>query len=112
MTTLLPTDANNQVIPAMRFKQSGSHILPFGETPQKNSIAFAPTTQVISLYATGPIFIAFGDITVTANTSDHFFPEGVYYDIAIQSKGSAQYTHISAIRAEDYDGTLYISEKE
>jgi hypothetical protein len=113
MTTLLPVDADNKTIPALRLKSGGAHILAVTGTSARNSTAFHADTKVISLYATGPVFIKFGDNTVTATTADHYFPAGVYYDVAISGGGKkgAQYTHMAFIRA-DADCTLYISEKE
>ncbi len=111
MTTLLPTDANNHAIPAMRFKEDGAHSLSISETATRNAQAFTEDTKIISLYATVPVYIAFGDSSITASSTDHYFPAGVYYDIAIETNSAAQHTHISALRV-DSNGTLYISEKE
>jgi hypothetical protein len=48
---------------------------------------------------------------VTATESDHYFPQGVYYDLAIGGGKTAHYTHVAALRVSS-DCTLYISEKE
>jgi hypothetical protein len=113
MTTLLPKDADNNTIPALRLRDSAAHTLSVGATSVSNSVAFDTDTKVISVYATAPVFIEFGDITVTADTDSHYFPAGVYYDIAI-SGGSGKGVHnayIAAVRTDE-DCTLYISEKE
>lgn len=113
MTTLLPKDADNNVIPALRLLDTGAHILSAGASAVRNSTAFTSETKIISLYATDGIFIKFGDSAVTATIADHYFPAGVYYDIAITG-GSGKGPHnayISVLRA-DTDCTLYISEKE
>lgn len=112
MTTLLPTDADDNIIPAMRLKSGGAHsisALTSGST--RTSTAFGTETRVVSLHATGPVFIKFGDSTVTASSSDHYYPSGVYYDFAIGGDKVDQYTHIAAL-ATDSNCTLYISEKE
>lgn len=113
MTTLLPKDADDNIIPALRFRSGGAHTIAVTATSARNSAAFAADTKVVSLYATGPVYVKFGDATVTATTSDHYFPAGVYYDIAISGGGpkGVHHTHIAVLRAEA-DGTLYVSEKE
>ena len=68
-------------------------------------------TRIISLYATVPVYIKFGDSSVTATTADHYFPSGVYYDFAIGGGAVPQYGYVAALRVSA-DGTLYISEKE
>lgn len=109
--TLLPKDMNDNTIPALRLKDDAAHKISVGATAAENSVAFDPSTRVISLYTTAAVFVKFGvSDTVTATTSDHYFPAGIYYDVAIGGDSSAQYTHISVIR-ESEDGTLYISEK-
>ena len=111
MPTILPTDSNDHVIPAVRLKNGGAHTIAASGTSARNSTAFNTETRVVSLYATGAVYIKCGDNTVTATTSDHYFPEGIYYDIAIGGDKVNQYTHIAAL-AVDTNCTLYISEKE
>ncbi len=112
MTTLLPTDVNNNIIPALRLKNDGAHSVAFSSISTRNSVSFNSDTKVISIYATNPVYIRFGDNTVTATANDHYFPAGVYYDIALGGDaGSPHFTHIAVLRVET-DGVLYISEKE
>ena len=113
MTTLLPKDADNNVIPALRLADDGAHRLTIGAAPARNNNAFKQDTKIISLYATAPIYVKLGDQNVTATTTDHFFPAGVYYDIAISGGAgkAAQDLYLSVLRVTD-DGTLFISEKE
>lgn len=113
MTTLLPRDADNNIIPALRLRDTGAHSIDVTAVSARNSVAFDNDTKVISLYATAPVFIKFGDSGVTATITDHYFPAGVYYDVALSGgagKG-AHHAYIAAIRSEE-DCTLYISEKE
>lgn len=113
MTTLLPKDADNNAIPALRLRDGGAHTLLVSTVASKNTIAFDEGTKVISIYATAPVYIKCGDASVIATTSDHYFPGGVYYDIAISGgagKG-AQSAYLSVIRTDE-DCMLYISEKE
>jgi len=111
MPTILPRDTNDTPIPAVRFKDGTARALTVTATSARNSTAFAADTRVISLYATGPVYIKFGSSSVTATTSDHYFPAGVYYDVAIGGGAVAQYGYIAALRV-DTNCTLYISEKE
>jgi hypothetical protein len=113
MPTLLPKDADNNVIPALRLKNPGAHTLAVTATSARNTTAFNAETRVVSVYATGAVYLKFGDGTVVAASSDHYFPAGVYYDIALSggSDKGPHFTHVAALRV-DVDCTVYISEKE
>lgn len=112
MPTLLPKDDNNFPLPALRLKEDGAHAIEATSTSTCNTTAFDDQTKIISLYATGPVYIRFGtSSSVTATSSDHYFPEGVYYNIATGGDKVAHYTHIAVICA-NYDCQLYISEKQ
>lgn len=111
MSTLLPQDLNDNPIPALRMKSGCAHTISVGASSARNASAFDTGTQIISLYADVPTYIAFGDATVTASASDHFLPAGLYYDVSIGGDHSNHYTHIAALQASGA-GTLYISEKE
>ncbi len=110
MTTILPTDENNNPIPALRLRDGGAHRITVTATSARNSVAFNAGTRVIGLYATGPVYLRCGGSGVTAAATDHFFPANTYYDIAIGGEESVQTLYIAALRAEA-DCTLYISEK-
>lgn len=111
MPTLLPKDSDNLPIPALRLRDGGAQSISVTASSARNGTAFNADTRVISLYATGPVFVRFGGSSVTATTSDHYLPSGVYYDFAIGGGRLQQYTYIAALRA-DTNCTLYISEKE
>ena len=111
MTTLLPQDSNDHPIPALRLKSGGAHNITVGATSTRNSTGFDSETQIISLYSDVAVYLAFGDSSVTATTSDHYFPAGIYYDVSIGGDHSAHYTHVAALQVSG-GGTLYISEKE
>ena len=112
MPTLLPRDSENNVIPAVRLKSSGAHAVNATATSARNSTAFNDETQVISLYATVPVYVKFGTSSVTATSSDHYFPAGVYYDFSIGGGKVAHYSHVAFLRVGSTDGIVYISEKE
>ena len=113
MTTLLPRDADNNVIPALRLKDNGAHTITASAVAARNVNAFDFDTKVISLYATTDIFVKFGDNAVNATPSDHFFPAGMYYDIAVSGGAgkSTQHNYISVLQVAE-GGTVFISEKE
>lgn len=111
MSTFLPQDSNDYPIPALRLKNGGAHAVAFSVSSARNGSAFADTTRIVSLYATAGVFVKFGDASVTATSSDHYFPAGVYYDVSIGGDKTAHYTHV-AVLAADGDGTVYVSEKE
>lgn len=113
MTTLLPKDADNNIIPALRLRENGAHTIAITGTSTRNAVAFNEHTKIISLFATVPVYLSFGDNSVIATSNDHYFPAGVYYDIALSGgagKG-AHHDYLAVLRTEE-DGILYISEKE
>ena len=113
MATLLPKDADNNIIPALRLKSSGgAHALAATATSARNSMAFATTTRVVSIYATGPVFVRFGNDTVTATSSDHYYPQGVYYDFAVSGGDKGSHTPYVSVLAVSTDCAVYVSEKE
>ncbi len=111
MTTFLPQDSNDNPIPALRLKDSDAHAIAVSGTSARNSTAFDTDTRVVSLYSTVPVYVVFGDSSVTATTSDHYFPAGVYYDVAIGGEKTKHNTHVAAL-AVNVSGNLYVSEKE
>lgn len=112
MTAYLPKDIDNAPIPAVRLKTGGADsVSAVTASSTRTASAFDTDTRLVSLYATQDMYINFGDPTVTAATTDHFFPKGVYYNFAIGGDKVTQYTHIAA-RAVTTAGTVYISEKE
>ena len=66
MATFLPKDSDNNSIPALRLKDGGAHSLNVTAASARNATAFNAGTSVISMYATGPVYLAFGGSTVTA----------------------------------------------
>ena len=112
MSTQLPTDENGHPIPALRFAAGGAHVLPAGAASARLG-PFAAKTRVISLYATGPVFLATGDASVAASASDHFFPAGTYHHASLGGdlQGRDRHGYLAVVRA-DSDCTLYVSEKE
>ncbi|PZO86920.1 MAG: hypothetical protein DI626_05270 [Micavibrio aeruginosavorus] len=113
MTTLLPTDADNNPIPAMRLKPGGAHKINATATTARNAAAFDTDTKVVSVYASGPVYLRFGNASVTAANTDHYYPGNTYYDFAISggdNKGPHS-THL-AVLAAAADCAVYVSEKE
>ena len=112
MTTLLPKDADNNPIPALRLKSGGAHKISATGTSARNASAFHADTKVVGVYADGPVYIALGGASVTASNTGHFLPADLYYDLAVSGgMNGAQATHI-AVLAAGANCTVYISEKE
>lgn len=114
MTTLLPVDEDSHPIPAMRLRSGGAHTIGATATSARNATAFDETTKVVSLFATGPVYVRFGAGSVTAAATDHYFPQGLYYDFAVsggESGKGPRHTHV-AVKAVDANCTVYISERE
>lgn len=111
MATFLPTDDNNNPIPALRLKDGSAQKFNVTAASARNATSFDAETQVISLYATVPVYLRFGGAGVAATASDHYFPANTYYDIAIGGESTGHYNYVAAIRADSSDGILYISEK-
>lgn len=111
MPTFLPTDSNDNTIPAVRLKPAGAHTITTSGTSVRNIMPFDADTRIISIYATEDVYLNFGDDTVTAATTDHFFPAGTYYDFSIGGDNVRHYTHVAALQVST-GGTVYVSEKE
>lgn len=111
MATFLPTDDNNNPIPALRLKDGGAYAIAATTTAAANLSAFPATTQVISIYATVPVFLKFSENGAVATASDHYFPAGVYYDFAIGGEEAVHYNYLSVLRSGASDGIVYVSEK-
>jgi len=114
MPTLLPKDDDNNVIPTLRLKATGgAHAIAASATSARNTTSFQADTRVVSLYATVPVYVRFGGSSVTATTTDHYFPQGVYYDFAVQgSDTKGPHATNVAVLAVSTAGTVYVSEKE
>lgn len=113
MTTLLPKDADNHLIPALRLKPGGAHHLEAADISIRNQAAFDIDTKVVAVYATGPVYMRFGDEDVGADENDHFYPAGLYYDFAISGGGTkaSHHSHL-AVLAAGAPCFVYVSEKE
>ncbi|QQG36224.1 MAG: hypothetical protein HYS17_00060 [Micavibrio aeruginosavorus] len=112
MPAMLPRDSENNIIPVVRLKDGAAHAINATASSARNSTAFSSDTQIISLYATVPVRLRFGGAGVTATTSDHYFPAGVYYDVSIGGGKVGHYPYLAVLREGGSDGVLYISEKE
>ena len=111
----LPIDASGQMVQAVSFIDGAAHSISVTATSARNSTAFqtietpqgTKAGRIISIFATVPVYLKVGDSSVTATSSDHYFPAFTYYDFAIGKDD----THIAFIRAGGNDGTVYLSEK-
>ena len=112
MSTILPKDDDNNPIPALRLRDGASHKIIATDTIARNTTSFDYSTKVVSVYATEDIYLEFGDASITATNTSHFFPAGVYYDFAINNCKHAKDTHIGVLKAGANGANVYISEKE
>lgn len=112
MSIFLPLDDNGTSVQALRFKPGAAHaITTTTSASARNATAFGATTQIVSIFATTDIYLRFGDSSVTAATTDHFFPAGTYYDVSVGGREAQRYTHL-AVRAVATGGNVFVSEKE
>ena len=111
MPTLLPTDDNNHPIQALRLKDGGAHSIAATSVSATNSTPFSVETQVVSLYATVPVYLRFSEAPGAAISTDHYFPAGIYYDFAVGGDGAVRYPYVAVLRAGASDGLVYLSEK-
>ena len=110
MSTKLPLDINDNPIPPLRLRDGGAHVITSSGTSARNSTAFDTDTRVVSVYATQPVYLSFGDDSVSATSNDHYFPAGIYYDIALGGDGAAHATHLAVLQVSS-GGNVYVSEK-
>ena len=110
MTTQIPCDSDGIPIPALRLRPGGSHSLVVGHESNRTG-SFDPATRVVSVFATGPLFLRSGGADVTAATSDHYIPEGIWLTLSLGGGKAQRHTHLAAIRSAA-DCTLHISEME
>lgn len=112
MSTFLPCDDNFQPIPALRLRPGGAHAIAAGAASACNTVPFAAGTSVISVCATGPVFLRTGGSDVVASASDHYFPAGLYYDLSLgDGRQGDRHSHLAVVSAEA-DCMVYLSEKE
>ena len=110
MTTQIPSDVDGVPIPALRLKPGGSHALAVTAACGRLG-PFDPETRVVSLFATGPVFLRTGQAGVVASTGDHYFPDGIYCTLSLGGSKTDRHTHIAAVAAAA-NCNLYVSELE
>lgn len=98
----MPQDTAGEPVPVLGLTPDGAHAISTSGTSARNSTAF--TSSVVMLYATQPVYITFGGDSATADSSDHYFPAGIWHPLSTRG-----YTHIAAIQVST-GGTLYVSE--
>jgi hypothetical protein len=109
-----PRDDKNAPIPVMSLRPATGQQISIGSSSQR-STEFAPSTRVITCFATKNIFVELGDSTVEANlTTSHFLGANIPYDLSLgdDTISSETFKFLAAIRAGSEDGTLFISERE
>lgn len=107
--TTMPLDTLGNPVPTLGYVDGGAKTVAITSSSTRNASAIGAGTKVVSIYATAACFLRFGDISVTAAATDHYFPAGTYCDVAVGPDTKDRY--IAAIRL-DTDGMLYISERQ
>lgn len=108
----MPQDSDSNPIPALRIRSgAGAHAITASASSTRNATAFDADTRVVSVYATVPVYLNFGGSSVTASSTSHYFPSGVYYDFAIGGEQTGHFTHLAVLQVSA-GGTVYVSEKE
>lgn len=108
--TYMPIDKNNVSIPALSLRGVTGHKIAAGATSARNATAFHADTRVVSVYATVPVYVAFGGAGVNVANTGHYYPAGVYYDFAIGGDKVTHFTHLAVMAVSDA-GDVYVSEK-
>ena len=106
--TTMPNDNLGRPIPTLGYVDGGAKTVAFTATSARNGTAISSDVRVVTLYATQPCYLRFGDNTSVATATDHYFPADTYYDVALGPDTKDRY--IAALRVS-VDGTLYISER-
>lgn len=109
MSTTLARDDFGGPIQALRPAAGKAQQIAVSGTSARNSVALG--AQVVTLYATGPLYFKSGDGAVTATASDHYMAAGERLHIALDNVAALGHTHIAAIAA-GADCMLHISELE
>lgn len=109
-TTNLPLDTKGHPIPVLALKPGTAQKITSGAASARNATAFQSDTQVVTLYATEDMYIEFGDATVTASNTTHFFKKDRYRDFAVNDRNDMKFTHVAVLQVSNA-GVLHISER-
>ncbi len=108
----LPLDESGFPIPALSFIPNKAQKVTIGAATARCANPLAGGSEdkvhrgrIVNIYADADCYLNVGDENVEATATDHFFPAGQYYAIALKTNQ----THIAAIQVTS-GGTLYISE--
>ena len=108
-----PRDDKNAPIPVMSLRPQTGQKINFTDSSQR-STEFAPSTRVITVFATKNVFVELGDSSVTANqTNSHFLGANIPYDLSLgdDTISSETFKFLAVVRDSE-DGVLHISERE
>ena len=112
MTKFVKDDEGHPV-PLLGYKSLGGQAISFNSSTATLSTQFHITTDIITITATSPVFIALGNSSVVANKANsHYILDSVPYDIVLGSNfvGPQDSLYLSVIGSTS-SGTLYISER-
>lgn len=104
-----PTDENRNVIPLLRLRPTGAHKINAAAASARNTVPFTEGVRAISFTVRKPIYLEFGDGTVTASVTTHCLEPGYYTQAIAGADGETQFTHM-AVRRVTEDSVVDISE--
>ena len=118
--SLLPTDGRGNEIPVLSYRDKDGTANTFASTVTTTAVRLGPFSediQVITMYSNADVHFITGNSTVTATTSSHFFPSGLYYDFNVYY-GGEQFSitggnqYISLITSDSSkDANVHVSER-
>ena len=120
VNSLLPTDGRGNEIPVLSYRSTDGTANTFASTVTTSAVRLGPFSkdvQVITMYSNADVHFITGNNTVTATTSSHFFPEGLYYDFNVYYGGNQFSTlggnqYISLITSDSSkDANVHVSER-
>jgi hypothetical protein len=91
LSSMLPIDGRNEPMPVLYYRNLNGTANTFASTVSTTAVRLGPFsdgTRVLSMYANADVYFVTGNSTVTAVTSSHFWPSGLYYDFNVFWGGS------------------------
>ena len=118
-SSMMPIDGRNEPMPVLYYRNTDGTANTFASTISTTAVRLGPFsegTRVLSMYANADVYFITGNSTVTAVTTSHFWPSGLYYDFNVfwggsfNEDGADQY--ISLITSDwSKDANVHISER-
>lgn len=119
LSSMLPIDGRNEPMPVLYYRNINGTANTFASTISTTAVRLGPFsdgTRVLSMYANADVYFLTGNSTITAVTTSHFWPSGLYYDFNVFWGGSFNESggdhYISLITSDaSKDANVHISER-